>query len=1747
LGRIKYHKAGGVLINVLKDKTDSEYVLSASMVALQKIKDPRAFDVLVDLMNDDKAIREHLRIDSVWTLVEINSPAVVDVLMAALKVETNDNFLREAIILALGTTQDPRAADPLIEILKGQGDDDIDNNSLRVKSAWALGRIKSPEAMDALVEVWKDEVEDVVLLRAIGAAFKRIGSPALPYLIKVLRDRQFEKREAVQEILIQIDDVSVIPILAILGTSKGDRLLKALEHQSAKFHYRAYSFGKNLLKFQGIVFYIWTLMAFIAIYFSGPRARELSFSNKFLEYLIHKRDISPPEEMASLAQGAGRVLLYTAIGSLILFTASMIIPIALIANQPAFYWLVFLSPWFFAASLFLSIFGGYYGKYVTAIIQSLYTTLEIIFAFPWNYYKLKRQIAAEDLPPIESASDATQDNASVRSELRSALPPNAAVRLRQDREGPVRAEVRTERNVIQTLHKFKREIQEAPESASEKILKRFLEYLLLVAGEGVNKDIFARVVVEPLPLFGPDNKVAFSEENLALVLELLKKRAVDARFEIWEIVDYFLKVNPEAFTEKNYETVLAMLTGETNVRYAGVGALQRFLKANEKYSGQTYLDRIFDMATRWRMQIPQMTIPYFLEANRKLPRSANLERMLVLLNFGHLYIPDKTDTLEMIKKILEINKDALIPKHLDIVLDLLKSYDSDTQRAAMMTMRYFSEVDDTYPTEAHVQALFKMLDYELSLTQESVLETILYFLENKKKQRMKPYIKLATISGIITYLIRIQMKNYEQAQRTPYERIDQYGKLFNLALNVLGALVSTAPMRWAPSHFEAMLDLFELLGLRSFWDFWESSFSEWIFSLDGVKMSSLSEENITRLLALLESENTDVRNAMFELFSLLIQKESSFRERLAPYESFIENVLSNRYGILETLKEWPASHSLEEAVTLGAKLNYSIPLKVILRGTMTDLGDLASWIKSNREDGSPQEVQISVGYDTGDMPPQEDRGKFISLYLFMATTDLAAFQALKSRPDRVSSAAYGLLIRGDVVEVVYPGQEQGKRLDYIFNLSPKMTEEDLVEWLRHIRLLNLGLLLASALEAYAVFFPNEQPAWMTDKVLAIAEAYRDFEKDLVRLLRSYDARRDPEKIYELKSAVNEEEANRKKEQHRQRQAAFEKHRLEDVLYPEFRWVVPLYSNDNQWDRLLPALRGVEGMMLRQGPGKVGKDRSGNEVFKTVGRSFIDDVRVLGYASAERIEKILQADSVEASPSNPRDPFIDSEDEEATIYYLKKMVDAVSRGKISAFNLLNVDTFQRALEWYEVDSDIAFERGLAVGDEFETAKTAQGKDETGSSAQVRALQFTDIYPEVKNGTQSLNPHQRNVFVTVDFSERVDINDLLFQVHYGDLREDRRDWKFIEGTVVDDYVTSVRFRVHIPLNAQDYTFRVSTDRGKTWTWMGQTQPLSNIHIEEGPEQYLLHEKEEALTHRSELRRARVGSPQANRKETVPREEPEEVPEIVPEEKPEPVKKPAEPDQEPKPVKKPVAPKEDPIKEPAENPDKEPEVEPEPETVPAKPEKEPVPAKVSSHSARSVPAPTFVTDVTNATRGELEVLLRDDVKQSLRNPTRKGTISLAVKELNSLPLAFKEELLLAVSGISKLRLVLYGDPSKLSQEGAKWKERFVALDNVFAVKGSRDAALQSLGLGQIAVDLSFNEEMALQDTFIPGARIKELKHVVVKSSGDILVARLLATIPEEHLWFIHSVNGVMELLPGFRSELRAYVAAQAFAWSA
>lgn len=104
----------------------------------------------------------------VCTLLTWLGPEAVDALIAVL----DDENAQQGAVLALGSIHDPRALEPLIELLRGSEDP-----SVRRAAAWALGEIRDPVAADPLLLATRDQ--DYEVRTMASASFDSLGNVAV--------------------------------------------------------------------------------------------------------------------------------------------------------------------------------------------------------------------------------------------------------------------------------------------------------------------------------------------------------------------------------------------------------------------------------------------------------------------------------------------------------------------------------------------------------------------------------------------------------------------------------------------------------------------------------------------------------------------------------------------------------------------------------------------------------------------------------------------------------------------------------------------------------------------------------------------------------------------------------------------------------------------------------------------------------------------------------------------------------------------------------------------------------------------------------------------------------------------------------------------------------------------------------------------------------------------------------------------------------------------------------------------------------------------------------------------------------------------------------------------------------------------------------------------------------------------------------------------------------------------------------
>jgi HEAT repeat protein len=167
------------------------------MLLMQEMRDPRTLPALLKALNWRSEVNEEHAITAARTLAVIELPPgtrteAAQKLAAALDNVTGkrpvDNRMRVEFLRALGELNDPVAAEVLTKVALRQSEEqNFLINNLAVEQ---LGRLADPSTVPALIEaLYLFDPSDPRnrLTQSVPAALVRIGKPALPPLLKILR------------------------------------------------------------------------------------------------------------------------------------------------------------------------------------------------------------------------------------------------------------------------------------------------------------------------------------------------------------------------------------------------------------------------------------------------------------------------------------------------------------------------------------------------------------------------------------------------------------------------------------------------------------------------------------------------------------------------------------------------------------------------------------------------------------------------------------------------------------------------------------------------------------------------------------------------------------------------------------------------------------------------------------------------------------------------------------------------------------------------------------------------------------------------------------------------------------------------------------------------------------------------------------------------------------------------------------------------------------------------------------------------------------------------------------------------------------------------------------------------------------------------------------------------------------------------------------------------------------------------
>jgi len=245
LGKIRDVRAIDGLVIAHKDKKSSvqQSANAAIKNTLQQLKDNRAIEPIIRLLNHDEPAIRHFAVEA---LGGIPDPRVSDHLILALKdnnadiresaaealkkigapavepliktLRENDIRIRVIAIRILGDIKDTRSIEPIIDVLEFKSRKPVQEEAqLRYEAAKALGKMKATNAIQPLINALGDN--DSHVRDSAAEALREIGTPSVQYLIESLEDENIHIRVgAVMLLGDSRDSRAMEPLLNIMAT-----------------------------------------------------------------------------------------------------------------------------------------------------------------------------------------------------------------------------------------------------------------------------------------------------------------------------------------------------------------------------------------------------------------------------------------------------------------------------------------------------------------------------------------------------------------------------------------------------------------------------------------------------------------------------------------------------------------------------------------------------------------------------------------------------------------------------------------------------------------------------------------------------------------------------------------------------------------------------------------------------------------------------------------------------------------------------------------------------------------------------------------------------------------------------------------------------------------------------------------------------------------------------------------------------------------------------------------------------------------------------------------------------------------------------------------------------------------------------------------------------------------------------------------------------------------------------------------
>ncbi len=449
-------------------------------------------------------------------------------------------------------------------------------------------------------------------------------------------------------------------------------------------------------------------------------------------------------------------------------------------------------------------------------------------------------------------------------------------------------------------------------------------------------------------------------------------------------------------------------------------------------------------------------------------------------------------------------------------------------------------------------------------------------------------------------------------------------------------------------------------------------------------------EPLKEILKKLDRGDRHLEEAALKDLAYLLEANPSLRES-DPYankmnQSLIKKALVRHLPFVRTVLTEIPTKSLEELIPLSAEISRWGYEGRRTPFSTSNVNDLVDWVLKNRilkgehMLQAAQMIRVFIPYDTGVLPSQIERGRFIALFLYLENSvyDPTYYSLNFESSENLFQRHVG---------------PSGRSLSYWFRLSSAIREtkkaiqterfrKHLKNRFDQIQWLNLGMLLASAEDSFRVFFPKETPFWMNEEMITIAQAYRAFERRLISFLREYNRFRDADNIFRLQEPI---------EFHLERRLASSNYLLEEILSHDISWLFPSPRHETPLEDILPFLRGFEAMQLNKKAGTVYV--SGGHLL--LGRQFMEGVTEIGNEYLIAFSRILSKKSPlfheisneflrafeEAEKYDQeefRDPLIDLTNYKGyTEHYLQRVRAALGHGILSYAQLPDPRAFKEA--------------------------------------------------------------------------------------------------------------------------------------------------------------------------------------------------------------------------------------------------------------------------------------------------------------------------------------------------------------------------------------------------------------------------------------------------------------------------------------